>query len=102
MPILIYGQMHGAEAATADLCLDLILVYLMDWSVIVATAVMCTCIECFSDSLAARRRSAVVSDGALVGRLRHVPDHLRAAIVGCWWEVDMDAMAGKNACRFDL
>jgi len=94
---------YGAEAAATNLLFDRILVYLVDSrAVIIAAAIVRARIKRLFDSSAARRCSAVVSDGTLVGGQRHVLDHLRTAIVGGRREIDMDAMAGQNASGLDL
>lgn len=95
--------MYGAEATTANLLLDHILVYPVDGrAIIITAAIVCTGIESLFDSSAARRCSAVVSNWALVGGHRHVLDHLRTAMVGGGREIDMDAMAGQDASGLDL
>jgi hypothetical protein len=95
--------MYGAEATTANLLLDHILVYPVDGgTVIIAAAIVGAGIERLFDSSATRGCSAVVSDGALVAGRRHVLDHLRTAIVGGGGEIDMDAMAGQDASGLDL
>jgi hypothetical protein len=54
VPILVHGQVNGAEAAAPNLLLDNILVYSVHGgAVIVAAAVMGTGIEGFLDSVAA-------------------------------------------------
>lgn len=104
LAILVDSQMHGAEAAAADLLLDHILIYPVHSCTIIVTApVMRSGIECFLDSPAAGGRTAVMSDGALVGRIGQMSDHLRAAAFGGRGKVDMDAMTGQDAMGcFDL
>lgn len=101
--ILVDRQVYGAEAAATNLLLDHILIYPVDGgAVIIAAAIVGAGIEGLFHSSAARRCSAVVSDGTLVGGHRHVLDHLRTAMVGCGREIDMDAMAGQYASGLDL
>lgn len=103
MPILVHGQVDGAEATAPNLLLDNILVYpVHGGAVVVAAAIMCARIEGFLDGVAARRRSAVVSDGALVGRDGHVLDQLWAAGIGGGWKVNVNSVAWKDAGGFDL
>jgi hypothetical protein len=95
--------MNGTEAAASNLLLDNILVYSVHGgAVIVAASIVGTGIEGFLDSIAARRCSAVVSNGALVSRDGHVLNHLWTAGLSGWREVDVNSMAGKDAGSFDL
>lgn len=95
--------MDGAEAAAPNLLLDDILVYpVHGGAVVVAAAIMGTGVEGFLDGAASRRRSAVVSNGALVGGCGHVLDQLRAADICGGRKVDVNAMAWKDASGFDL
>jgi len=103
MPILIHCQVDGAEATTPNLLLNDILVYpVHGGAIVVAAAIVGAGIECFFDSTAARRRSAVVSNGALVSGRRQVFDHLRAAGVGGGRKVDMNSVAGQDTSIFHL
>lgn len=103
MPILVHGQVDGAEATTPNLLLDDILVYpVHGGAVIVAAAIVGASIESFLDSVAARGRSSVVSNGALVGWHGKVLDHLRTAGFRGGRKVDMDSVAGQDAGSFDL
>jgi hypothetical protein len=103
VPILVHGQVDGAEAAAPNLLFDDILVYpVHGGAVIVAAAIVGTSIEGFLDSVAARRRSAVVSNGALVCRDGHVLNQLWTAAVGGGRKVDVNSVAWKDAGGFDL
>lgn len=103
MPILVHGQVNGAEATATNLLLDNILVYSVHGgTVVVAAAIVGTGIEGFLDSVAARRRSAVVSDGALISRDGHVLDHLWTAGFRGGRKVDVNSVAWKDAGSFDL
>ena len=103
MPILVHGQVNGAEAAAPNLLLDNVLVYSVHGgAVIVAAAIVGTGIEGFLDSTAARRRSAVVSNGALISRDRHVLDHLWTASFRGGRKVDVNSVAWKDTGSFDL
>jgi hypothetical protein len=103
VPILIHGQVNGAEAAATDLLLDNVLIYSVHGgAVIVAAAIVGTGIEGFLDSTAARRRSAVVSNGALVGRDGHMLNHLWTARFRGGRKVDVNSVAWKDTGSFDL
>lgn len=103
MPILVHGQVNGAEAAAANFLLDNILVYSVHGgAVIVAAAIVGTRIEGFLDGVATRRRSAVVSNWALVCRDGHVFDQLWPADIRGGWKVNVNPVAWKDAGGFDL
>ena len=103
MPILVHGQVDGAEAAAPNLLLDDILIYpVHGGTVIVAAAIVGTRIEGFLDGVATRRRSAVVSNWALVCRDRHVLHQLWAAGVRGRRKVNVNSVAWKDAGGFDL
>jgi hypothetical protein len=103
VPILVHGQVDGAEAAAPNLLFDDILVYpVHGGAVIVAASIVGTGIEGFLDSVAARRRSTVVSNGALVSRDGHMLDQLWTAAVGGGRKVNVNAVAWKDAGGFDL
>jgi hypothetical protein len=103
VPILVHGQVDGAEAAAPNLLLDDILIYpVYGGAVIVAATIMGAGIEGFLDSVAARRRSTVVSNGALVSRDGNMLDQLWTAAVGGGRKVNVNAVAWKDAGGFDL